>query len=70
MQLKVTAVTEDRIICGDYEFDKRTGAEIDDFMGFGPDFTGSYIKVPGVNYVQASDEEALARLEQIGKKGE
>lgn len=43
MQLRVTAITEDRIICGGWEFDKSTGAEIDDDLGWGPTFTGSYI---------------------------
>lgn len=43
MPLQVTAVTEDRIICGGWEFDKRTGAEIDELLGWGPSLTGSYI---------------------------
>lgn len=30
MDLKVTEVTEDKIICGDWEFCKETGVEIDD----------------------------------------
>ncbi len=63
MQLRVTAVTEDRIICGDYEFDRATGAEIDEFLGWGPPpkfkMTGSFIKMPGVKYTQMSDAEAL-----------
>jgi hypothetical protein len=46
MQLRVTAITEDRIICGGWEFDRLTGAEIDDDLGWGPPprMTGSYIK--------------------------
>jgi len=51
MELTVTAVTEDRIICGPWEFDKRTGAEIDEDFGWGPGFSGSYIQVPGVTYI-------------------
>jgi len=43
MPIQVTAVTEDRIICGGWQFDKRTGAEIDEFLGWGPTLTGSYI---------------------------
>jgi hypothetical protein len=43
MRLKVTALTEDRVICGDWQFDKRTGAEIDEFLGWGPASTGSYV---------------------------
>lgn len=45
MDLVVTAVTPDRIICGDWEFDRATGAEIDDYLDWGPSpkFTGSYL---------------------------
>jgi hypothetical protein len=43
MDLKVTEVTEDRIHCGDWEFDRETGAEIDEQLGWGPEYTGSYI---------------------------
>jgi hypothetical protein len=44
-QLTVTEITDDRIICGGWEFDKRTGAEIDDDLGWGPPpkITGSFI---------------------------
>jgi hypothetical protein len=44
MRLRVTTVTEDRVICGPWEFDRETGAEIDDFLGWGPTVTGSYIR--------------------------
>jgi hypothetical protein len=49
MELRVTEITEDRVICGAWEFDKRTGAEIDDDLGWGPPpkITGSYIKHKG-----------------------
>ena len=64
MELRITAITEDRIICGSWEFDKATGAEIDEDMGWGPPpkfaFTGSFIKMPGVKYGAISDEEALS----------
>lgn len=45
MQLRVTAVTEQRIICGEWEFDRETGAEIDDYLDWGPPpkRTGSYL---------------------------
>lgn len=45
MELTVTEVTHDRIICGDWEFDRTTGAEIDDVLDWGPPpkSTGSYI---------------------------
>jgi hypothetical protein len=63
MKLKVTELTEDRIICGDYTFDRKTGAEIDEEIGWGPPpefmMTGSFIKIPGIKYGVISDEEAL-----------
>ena len=58
MELRITAITEDRIICGGWEFDKATGAEIDDDLGWGPPpkMTGSFIKVPGVTYETIGEE--------------
>jgi hypothetical protein len=43
--LTVTDVTSDKIICVDWEFDRATGAEIDDVLDWGPPpkTTGSYI---------------------------
>ena len=35
MRLKVTQLTADRIICGAWEFDRQTGAEIDEDLGWG-----------------------------------
>lgn len=32
MQLTVTEVTEERIVCGDWEFDPKTGCELDDYI--------------------------------------
>lgn len=47
MQLKVTGLTEDRVICGEWEFCRVTGGEIDEFLGWGPSpqgfRTGSYL---------------------------
>jgi hypothetical protein len=45
MQLKVTEVTDTEIVCGDWRFDRATGAEIDEGLGWGPPplITGSYI---------------------------
>lgn len=51
-ELKVTAVTDELVICGGDEkehvgwwFDKKTGAEVDEDLGWGPPpkFTGSYL---------------------------
>ena len=36
MYLKVTALYEDRIVCGAWEFDRKTGIEIDEQFGWGP----------------------------------
>lgn len=59
MELTITAMTEDRIICGDWEFDLKTGAEIDEELGWGPPpkfaMTGSFIKMPGIKYTQAGE---------------
>lgn len=45
MKLQITEITDTKIVCGDWEFDKATGAEIDDLLGWGspPLTTGSYI---------------------------
>ena len=43
MSIRVTAVTDELILCGEWRFDKRTGAEIDELLGWGPALTGSYI---------------------------
>jgi hypothetical protein len=44
MPLQVSRVTETRIHCGPWEFDRATGAEIDEDLGWGPALTGSYIR--------------------------
>ncbi len=43
MTVKVTLVTEDKIHCGAWVFDKKTGAEIDEDLEWGPHVTGSYL---------------------------
>ena len=43
MELKVSAVTDSRIVCGAWEFFRDTGAEIDDELGWGNEVTGSFI---------------------------
>jgi hypothetical protein len=46
MRLPVKQVRADRIVClGGWEFDRKTGAEIDEDLGWGPDgVTGSFIE--------------------------
>lgn len=36
MKLRVTEVTDDMVVCGLWDFDRLTGAEIDDQLGWGP----------------------------------
>ena len=57
MELRVTDITDDRIVCGAWEFDLRTGAEIDEDLGWGPPpkMTGSFIKLPGISYVSVEE---------------
>lgn len=43
MHLRITEVSETRIICGPWEFDRATGAEIDEELGWGPSGTGSVL---------------------------
>lgn len=49
MSIEVTAIKGDRIVCALWEFDRLTGAEIDEEIGWGPThgITGSYIRPPG-----------------------
>ena len=45
MRLKVTQLTADRIICGGWEFDRQSGAEIDEDLGWGSGgVTGSFLE--------------------------
>ena len=54
IKFKITELTSERIICGPWEFDRRTGAEIDDDLGWGPypKMTGSYIEECGATVYQ------------------
>ncbi len=46
MKLLVTEITDTRIVCGPWEFDRKTGAEIDEELGWGPDTkTGSFLQI-------------------------
>jgi hypothetical protein len=44
MILTVTDLTEEVITCGPWTFCRKTGAEIDDDLGWGEDGTGSYLE--------------------------
>lgn len=46
MPLKVSKVTDKLIICGSWEFDRNTGAEIDDELGWNNFHTGSVLRLP------------------------
>ena len=43
MELKVTKVDDKLIHCGDWTFDRVTGAEVDEDLGWGPTATGSVL---------------------------
>jgi hypothetical protein len=43
MNIRVTDVTDDRIICGAWEFDRGTGMEIDEQLGWTKTRSGSCI---------------------------
>lgn len=46
MPLKVTSINDNIITCGAWEFNRLTGAEIDDDLGWdGVSKTGSYLKL-------------------------
>ena len=43
MKIKVTSIDNHFIHCGPWKFDKHTGAEVDEELGWGATYTGSYI---------------------------
>jgi len=45
-ELKITELTDTLITCGPWTFDRASGAEIDEFLNWGPPpkITGSFIK--------------------------
>jgi hypothetical protein len=47
MELRVTAISDSVITCSAWTFDRATGAEIDDDLGWGPAYgrTGSYLEL-------------------------
>lgn len=50
MPLKVDKVTDTLVVCGPWEFDKTTGAEIDEELGWNSEGTGSFIIKAGDQY--------------------
>ncbi len=52
MKLTVSAITDRVITCADWQFDKATGAEIDEYLGWGPPplMTGSYLDPSKTEY--------------------
>lgn len=48
LPLKITSIDEDFIHCGDWKFDRATGAEVDEELRSGPQFgiTLSYLTPP------------------------
>ena len=64
LRLKVTQLTADRIICGAWEFERQSGAEIDEDLGWGPGgVTGSFIEPEsGMDPEEDFRSAALQRL--------
>jgi len=64
MTLKVTKVTEDRIYCGEpgvgWCFDRATGAEIDEELGWGPQFGVTGSKIIDILHLESGDGDAQA----------
>lgn len=56
MQLKVTDLTENKVVCGSWEFCRQTGLEMDDELEWGPAFgkSGSYLKeiTPTIRHIR------------------
>jgi hypothetical protein len=50
MRLRVTEVTEDHIVCGEWKFDRNTGAEIDEELGWTATLSGSFLVPPTTPY--------------------
>lgn len=50
MPLKVDKVTDTIVVCGPWEFDKKTGSEIDEELGWNVEKTGSFIIRVGDQY--------------------
>lgn len=45
MDLTITSISLEHIICDDWIFDISTGLEIDDVLNWDSNFSGSYIKL-------------------------
>lgn len=45
MKLKITKIIGDFIYCGDYKFSAKNGAEIDEFLDWSEDHSGSFIRI-------------------------
>ena len=64
MKLQVSDITDQLIVCSAWQFDRSTGAEIDEELGWGPPplMTGSYIDPlqtePGVQRQQTGSEKS------------
>ena len=57
MKLRVSKVTAEVITCAAWDFDRTTGAEIDDLLGWGPPplMTGSFLDPSQTEQSKAQD---------------
>lgn len=44
MQLEITGIDDEFIYCGPWKFCKQTGAEVDEDLDWGSEYSGSYLK--------------------------
>lgn len=69
--LRVTEVTEDEIICGAWKFCAKTGAEIDDYLNWGPAprMTGSFLRMKDGAIETEADNQVKDRRNARGIHG-
>lgn len=56
VELKVTDITDDLIVCGDWTFERRTGAEVDEALGWGIRDENDHLSATGSFLVGIKDE--------------
>lgn len=70
MILLVSEVKDDRYVCALWEFDKKWGMEIDDVLGWGPEYglTGTYIIAGATDGARAFNPNAEGSIPFTGSK--
>lgn len=65
MRLKVTEVTEERITCGAWDFDPKTGCELDDYI---PDIRQGLV-ISWIERVDTADQEIVHEIHNTANQG-